>query len=135
MVNGPAPHSWELFSPAAAGLDIVTTLRRELEIERACNLQLARELAEEQLKVAELESITGRITPFRVPQSQYMSPEICIGAYSAKVRREKIDKYKRKLRQHRERMQVSRTFPGRSGVARLKPRTKGRFVKQEPPLS
>lgn len=132
MVNTPTPH---FFSPTTSGLDIVTTLRRELDIERACNLQLARELAEEQLKVAELESITGRITPFVVPQSHCSTQETYIGAYSAKVRREKIEKYKRKMRQHRERMQVSRTFPGRSGVARLKPRAKGRFVKQEPPLS
>ena len=129
----PVSPVWELFAAPAERLDIVATLRKELEQERACNAHLALELAEERMKVAELEAITGQIVIFQSPEPQNSAPELSIGAYPAKVRREKIEKYKRKLVQHRAKMQVSRTFPGRSGVARQKPRMNGRFVKQETP--
>ena len=131
VVSGSISPPWQLYVPPTVGLDIVATLRKELDRERAFNMQLAMELAEERLKVTELETITGRMALITPTEPQQTEAEVSIGAYSAKVRREKIAKYKRKLLQHRGKTQLSRTFPGRSGVARSKPRVNGRFVKQE----
>ena len=52
-----------------------------------------------------------------------------IGAYSLSVRREKIAKYKEKLKNHMKQARMNRTYKGRSRIANIKPREKGRFVK------
>ena len=123
--------SWEGFEAQGSGMDLVMTLRKEVERERTYNLQLSLELAEERLKLTELETLLGISIPSTsLPIPSPLSPPY-IGAYPPSIRREKILKYKTKLRHHREKMNVSRVFPGRSGVARQKPRVQGRFVKQD----
>lgn len=52
-----------------------------------------------------------------------------IGAYSLAVRREKIAKYKEKLKNHMRQARLNRAYKGRSRIANIKPREKGRFVK------
>jgi hypothetical protein len=52
-----------------------------------------------------------------------------VGIYSPQVRLQKIQRYKEKLRKYKAKVHVSRKFKGRSFVAKLKPRVKGKFVK------
>lgn len=45
------------------------------------------------------------------------------------LRREKIEKYKAKLKKRREAVQLSRSYSGRSHVAKSKPRVNGKFAR------
>ena len=45
------------------------------------------------------------------------------------VRKQKIEKYKAKLKKRREAVQLSRSYTGRSSVAKCKPRVNGKFAR------
>lgn len=53
-----------------------------------------------------------------------------IGQYTLEERMEKIIKFKLKQYKHREKFPTVRNFKGRSEVAKIKKRAKGRFVKE-----
>ena len=54
-----------------------------------------------------------------------------VGLYPPHIRQQKIMKYKEKIKKYKERVHVSRKFKGRSQIAKVKPRFKGRFMKAQ----
>ena len=56
-------------------------------------------------------------------------PEKTIGKYTISQRREKIQRYKRRIRKFREEHPIKRNYNGRSRVAKDKPRLNGKFAK------
>lgn len=137
-----------------ANMDLLVLLAKELQEEREKNINLARNLALEKHKTQQLECYfmslsssqnkrtlptdsTGKNLP-RLESSETLasSNDLCeekpqIGIYPNEVRRKKIQKYKEKIKQYRAKVHVSRTFSGRSVVAKIKPRVNGKFVKIE----
>jgi hypothetical protein len=75
----------------------------------------------------EKEELESKMGPERPPGQ--------IGTYTKEEREEKIRKYKEKVKRYREAHPVNRAFKGRSKVADMKPRVKGRFVKADAPQS
>lgn len=65
-------------------------------------------------------------------QTIYIS-DTKIGAYGIEERKEKIQKYKKKLEKWREKHPIVKSFEGRKMVAVQKPRVRGKFVKADEP--
>lgn len=122
--------------------DLVGQLRTELETERERNWQLARELLQVKQKSTQLEAclcsmMQGSKGLPRVESWSSMAStaadqdEPKVGLYSPHVRQQKIMKYKEKIKKYKERVHISRKFKGRSQIAKVKPRFKGRFMKAQ----
>lgn len=135
-----------------ANVDLLVLLAKELQEEREKNMNLARNLALEKHKTQQLEcyfmslsssqnkkissqvSIEKNLGKLESSETLASSNDLCeerpqIGIYSNEIRRKKIQKYKEKIKQYRAKVHVSRTFSGRSVVAKIKPRVNGKFVK------
>ena len=134
--------------------DLLNRLSKELQEEREKSYNLARDLAIEKHKTQQLECYLLSITTIRdnaecinegkknIPKNESMETfasvsdltEIHsqIGIYSPDIRKNKILKYKEKIKKYRLKVHVSRNFCGRSVVAKIKPRINGKFLKSIP---
>ncbi|CAG9312973.1 unnamed protein product [Blepharisma stoltei] len=121
---------------------IFSQLSVELMAAKDENLCLSRELAQEKLKNQQLETfLRSLVGPSKaIPRtessislastvSSVNDTAYYVGAYTQEVRKQKILKYKEKIKAHRQKVHVSRDFIGRSSIAKQKMRIKGKFVK------
>lgn len=139
-----------------ADRDLLSRLAKELQEERDKNFNLARDLAIEKHKTQQLECYLMSLTTLgekksnsnsledeikKLPKNDSMDtlasssdlaePRTQIGVYTPEIRKAKIMKYKEKIKKYRQKFHVSRSFTGRSVVAKIKPRVNGKFVKAE----
>lgn len=136
-------YSQSYSSQTAACQSSFEQLRVELDIEKALTARLLRELSLSQRRIQELQVNAKQLEAMASLQclsdpiygslageedSQSTAIDL-VGRYPASIRKAKIAKYKAKLLKYRKRVQVSRSFKGRSVTAQQKLREKGRFVR------
>ncbi|OMJ79369.1 hypothetical protein SteCoe_20613 [Stentor coeruleus] len=104
--------------------------------EREKRLSLTKELIFQKRKNAQLEKFIEDLEEnLGNPQESKIIEEKIedkpkIGAYSALMRRMKINKYKLKLKKHRKQVAITREYKGRSKAAKNKLRVNGKFAKK-----
>ena len=132
--------------------DLALLLKEEIQRERDKSLNLAKQLEIERYKAQQLEEYLKTISTNSTNLSSFVSrsqenfmaksesmcsfasmpdlqPDCKIRACSPNTRRQKIEKYKNKIRNYRQKVTFSRSFTGRSKVAKEKPRVNGKFIK------
>lgn len=130
-------------------MDLLARFAKELEEEREKNLSLERNLALEKHKAQQLESYfislstikqdkftlgSAKVEKLESSETLASLNDLCysrpqIGSFPYEVRKQKIQKYKQKIKNYRSKVHISRSFAGRSVVAKIKPRVNGKFVK------
>ena len=137
----------EMYPPFAFDVPIqpyVVTLAQQLERERAHNLMLLSQLAQErqltydlseQLKQSKASATVCAHSVYSQASlscstAQPLFPPL-VGRYSSEIRQLKIAKYKAKMRGHLLKARLRRSCKGRSLVAQGKPRIRGRFIKSD----
>ena len=132
--------------------DLALSLKEEIIREREKTANLAKQLEIQRHKKQQLEEYLKSITApgrnsfsfFSRSQESFMSKSESVSSFaslsglqldnrpracSPNSRRQKIEKYKNKIRNYRQRVTFSRSFTGRSKVAKVKPRVNGKFIK------
>jgi hypothetical protein len=132
--------------------EIAASLKEEIQREREKSLNLAKQLEIERYKTQQLEEYLKNLSTSSSNLSCFMSrsqenllprtesmcsfvsmtdltPDSKTRACSPNTRRQKIERYKNKIRNYRQRVTFSRSFTGRSKVAKEKPRVNGKFIK------
>ena len=127
---------------------LVAQLKAELALEREKSSILTSELFQAQQRSQQLQCYLSMLNTSEKPSiprveswsSFSTAPDYRlddvedppkVGIYSPQIRLQKIQRYKEKLRKYKAKVHVSRKFKGRSSVAKLKPRVKGKFVKSD----
>ena len=130
-------------------------LTAELQLEREKSLMLSRELELQKHKAQQLEAYLKTLNAKSL-ESKVMIPtsssedkfvtkidslatlastadlqckDLNVAQYSSETRKEKILRYKEKVKKYREKVIISRSFSGRSEIAKGKPRLNGKFIK------
>lgn len=98
------------------------SLTKELIFQKRKNAQLEK-------FIEDLEETLGNPQENKVIEEQ-MDNKPKIGAYSALIRRMKINKYKLKLKKHRKHVAITREYKGRSKAAKTKLRVNGKFARK-----
>lgn len=134
--------------------ELASQLKQEIQKEREKSSMLAKSLElecyksqqlQEYLKSLELppqnfQSFLSRSQENFLPKTESISSFISLAEYpdstinrvcSPNTRRLKIQRYKNKLKIYRQKVIFSRSFTGRSQVAKVKPRIKGKFIKTD----
>lgn len=139
-ISVPVALHWD---SVKSGSNLFLQLSNELITERQRNFMLTNALIHEKQKSQSLESCLSSLMGScksgfpRVDSSSSIASTAAdqteekptVGIYSPAVRKDKILRYKEKVRKYRQKIHVSRVFGGRSSVAKTKLRIKGKFVK------
>ncbi|CAG9315795.1 unnamed protein product [Blepharisma stoltei] len=139
-ISIPVAVHWDSFNTSN---NLLLQLKQELIAERQKSMILATALLQEKHKSFSLQNYLASIASDckknmpRVSSSESLASTAVdedeekplIGIYSPAVRKEKIQRYKDKIKRYRQKVHVSRSFSGRSSVAKQKLRIKGKFVK------
>lgn len=110
-------------------------LSKSLEIERYKTQQLQQYFKTLQVSPDNFHSLTSRSQENLLHKSESMNsfleyPESNVTrVLSPNTRRQKIERYKNKLKLYKQKVIFSRSFTGRSKVAKVKPRVNGKFIK------
>lgn len=131
--------------------DLASILKEEIQKEREKSSMLSKSLEIERYKSQQLQEYfkTLQISPdsfhsfmsrsqenfFSASESLNLLPDhpeaTSTRALSPNARKQKIERYKNKLKLYKQKVIYSRSFTGRSKVAKVKPRVNGKFVKND----
>jgi len=115
-------------------------LAKSLELELHKSQQLQEYLKSLELPPQNFQSFISRSQENFLPKTESVSSFISLTgcpdfpvnrACSPNTRKQKIERYKNKLKTYRRKVIYSRSFTGRSLVAKVKPRVNGKFIKPD----